>query len=375
MDVGCISVPFEVKFATSGARTSGSFEGYGAVFNNQDSHGDVIEPGAFRESLAERERQGRPLPSMYKMHGAVLFPGNKHEPIGVWDEMSEDTRGLHVKGHLIGLDTEEGKWNLAQLRERALRGLSIGYGVPPHGAKMGSGKPGEPKRYLKTLNLREVSLVDDPSNSAAWVTHVKRRAGGDDVSGLGVIRGYATRHGKRIVSQDGTVLMFSPGCFAHSIASSRPIRLLIDHDEEKLVTTSNGSLRLHSDHHGIAFHCELPSTKHGHSALDLLNRNNGHCAMSIGWREIVGRNASIEGLDVRVVEDADVYEITISERGLCPNSVCVLVGNSHTLPPLHDSLAMLSLTASAEAEQAKRESLHRLQHMVRNWNHYTGALR
>ncbi len=172
-DIGCRGVPFEVKFADDAP--AGSFEGYGAVYGNMDSHGDVIEPGAFAKSLLDRERAGRGLPPMYKMHGGRLFPGNRHEPIGVWEAMSEDVAGLHVKGRLIGLDTEQGKWNHAQLREGGLKGLSIGYGVLPNGSKNGSGRAGEPKRYLKMLHLKEVSLVDDPSNALAQVYRMKSR--------------------------------------------------------------------------------------------------------------------------------------------------------------------------------------------------------
>lgn len=172
MEFGCFGAPFEVKFADDEAAAPGSFEGYGAVFGNIDSHGDVIEPGAFAKSLLDRARDGRALPPMYKMHG--IMSGNRHEPIGVWEHMAEDTNGLHVKGRLIGLDTEQGKWTLAQLREGALKGLSIGYRVPPNGSKKGSGRPGEPLRTIKSAMLREVSLVDDPSNALSRVYSMKR---------------------------------------------------------------------------------------------------------------------------------------------------------------------------------------------------------
>ncbi|WP_371346478.1 HK97 family phage prohead protease [Ancylobacter sp. IITR112] len=175
MELGLVGVPFEIKFASDEAPV-GSFEGYGAVFGNIDSHGDVIEPGAFAKSLLDRERSGRSLPPMYKMHGAMT--GNRQEPIGVWEAMSEDANGLHVKGRLVGLDTEQGKWTYAQLREGALKGLSIGYRVPPSGSRKGSGRAGEPLRYIKSALLREVSLVDDPSNVLARVYSAKMA--GDD---------------------------------------------------------------------------------------------------------------------------------------------------------------------------------------------------
>lgn len=170
MELNVVGVPFEIKFASDEA-PAGSFEGYGAVFGNTDSHGDVIEPGAFAKSLLDRERAGRGLPPMYKMHGAIT--GNRTDPVGVWEAMSEDANGLHVKGRLVGLDTEQGKWTYAQMREGALKGLSIGYKVPPAGSRKGTGRPGEPLRFIKSALLREVSLVDDPSNILARVYSAK----------------------------------------------------------------------------------------------------------------------------------------------------------------------------------------------------------
>jgi hypothetical protein len=170
MEFGCIGTSFDVKFVEDDGKAVGSFEGYGAVFGNIDSHGDVIEPGAFSASLLKAQREGRPLPSMYKMHGM-----DELEPIGVWEEMREDSNGLYVKGRLVGLETEKGRWTYAQLKEGALRGLSIGFNIPPHGSKSGSGKPGEPRRYIKAVNLREVSLVDHPSNALAFVREMKAR--------------------------------------------------------------------------------------------------------------------------------------------------------------------------------------------------------
>ncbi|MCS0501613.1 HK97 family phage prohead protease [Ancylobacter mangrovi] len=170
MELSVIGVPFEIKFAADEA-LAGTFEGYGAVFGNVDSHGDVIEPGAFTKSLLEMERAGRGLPPMYKMHG--MTTGNRTDPIGIWEAMSEDANGLYVKGRLVGLDTEQGKWTYAQMREGALKGLSIGYRVPPGGSRRGSGRTGDPLRTIKSVILREVSLVDSPSNVLARIYSAK----------------------------------------------------------------------------------------------------------------------------------------------------------------------------------------------------------
>ena len=79
---------FEIKFA--GDETTGEFTGYAAVFGEPDSFGDVVEPGAFKRSLTEHKSQGT-QPAMFWQH-------RQDEPIGVWQEMSEDGRGLKVRG-------------------------------------------------------------------------------------------------------------------------------------------------------------------------------------------------------------------------------------------------------------------------------------
>lgn len=170
MNLDFIGAPIEYKFAED-KDPVGTFEGYGAVFGNTDSGGDRVEPGAFAASLLMREREGRGLPPMYKMHGRAL--GGKDDPVGLWMAMSEDANGLYVKGRLVGLDTDQGKWTYAQMKEGALRGMSIGYKVPPNGSRKGSGKAGEPLRYIKQAYLREVSLVDDPMNVLAQVYAMK----------------------------------------------------------------------------------------------------------------------------------------------------------------------------------------------------------
>lgn len=159
----------EVKFAADeiDAKT-GEFAGYGAVFGNVDSHGDVIPPGAFKETLGEWDRRGR-LPSMKLMHGTALNPFTGDDlPIGKWLEMKEDGRGLFVKGRLSGLDTDYGRRIHGLMRDGILDGLSIGYK-----ARRFTRLTGPAKRQLDSVGLFEVSLVDDPSNDRARLTDVK----------------------------------------------------------------------------------------------------------------------------------------------------------------------------------------------------------
>jgi HK97 family phage prohead protease len=155
--------PLEIKFGEPD-EPAGTFTGYGSVFGNMDSHGDVIVPGAFKNSLATYEAQGRKL-SMYMQHGF-----SDERPVGVWDSAVEDSKGLLMKGRLLGLETETGKYNYALVKGGAMRGLSIGFRV----AKADyPNEPGKPRRMIKEINVHEVSLVDQPSNPLAQVDSVK----------------------------------------------------------------------------------------------------------------------------------------------------------------------------------------------------------
>ncbi|GAN68322.1 phage head maturation protease [Acetobacter orleanensis NRIC 0473] len=165
-------VPFEFKAAAGAEGAEGLVEGYGSVFGNVDSHGDVILPGAFAKSIAERKSQGRTLP-MHVMHG--IFGGDGI-PAGVWHDVQEDGKGLRVKGKISGVNTDAGQLLYQRVKDGALGGLSIGYSLPDGGSVKMS-EPGGPKRQIKQANLFEVSLVDDPSNALARVAELKRSGG------------------------------------------------------------------------------------------------------------------------------------------------------------------------------------------------------
>jgi len=139
-----------------------SFSGYGAVFGNVDSYGDVIAPGAFAKSLATQYSEGS-QPLMFLNHDAF---GSL--PIGRWTEMAEDGHGLKVHGEL--LDTQMGRDTYTALKAGAINGLSIGFRPIEFATRS---KPDEPRRTLKAVDLIEVSVVTLPANQKARVQAVK----------------------------------------------------------------------------------------------------------------------------------------------------------------------------------------------------------
>jgi len=166
---------FECKFTESGADPAGTFEGYGAVFNNEDDGGDMLLPGCCSSTLAQHKSAGT-MPKMLLQHGSMginPFGGNDpmaDVPIGKWTMMAEDGHGLQVKGRLINLDTERGKTIYGAMKEGELNGLSIGYKATDF---VRGTKPNEPRRQVKAINLFEVSPVTFPMNRLARVGSVK----------------------------------------------------------------------------------------------------------------------------------------------------------------------------------------------------------
>jgi len=122
-------------------------EGYASLFGMADQGGDVVEAGAYGRSLKALADGGRKV--------RMLWQHDPREPIGVWEEVREDARGLWVKGQLL-TDVARAREAAALIRAGAIDGLSIGYRTRT-AAKDGAGR-----RHLTEVELWEVSLVTFP---------------------------------------------------------------------------------------------------------------------------------------------------------------------------------------------------------------------
>lgn len=149
---------FERKFARfSEALTVADgtvIEGYASLFGKSDQGGDIVEAGAYAASLAALAQQG----SRVKM----LWQHDPKEPIGVWDELREDTRGLWVKGRLL-TEITRGAEAAALIAAGAIEGLSIGYRTKR--SRQGAGG----NRILSQVDLWEVSVVTFPMLPSARI--------------------------------------------------------------------------------------------------------------------------------------------------------------------------------------------------------------
>lgn len=140
-------------------RAATTIAGYASLFGIRDGAGDRVLPGAFAKSLKSRQLA----------RVAMLWQHDPAQPIGRWERIVEDGRGLWVVGRLADGVTRASE-AAALIHSGALSGLSIGFR-----AIRASKAPRTGERVLSEIDLWEVSLVTFPQMEAARVRLVEPR--------------------------------------------------------------------------------------------------------------------------------------------------------------------------------------------------------
>jgi HK97 family phage prohead protease len=152
---------FEVKFAGDPAAGAGTIEGYISAYGPPaDLYGDIIQKGAFDQSLAEHRSQGS--------EPALLWCHDMARPIGKWTSFRSDDYGLLARG-VVNLASDAGKQAHAHLLAGDVSSLSIGYLVPADGYQHQAGGT----RLLTRIDLLEASIVPIGANRRSRITKIK----------------------------------------------------------------------------------------------------------------------------------------------------------------------------------------------------------
>lgn len=154
----------QVKAGPSDGLDEGQFVGYASVFGNKDSYGDIVQPGAFKETLADWEAATDNLPVLW---GHDM--GDPFSNIGVVTAAEEDERGLKVTARL-DLDNPKAAQVYRLLKNRAVGQMSFAYDVLE-----GHSVDDEQGGYysLDKLKLYEVSIVPIGANQETEILAVK----------------------------------------------------------------------------------------------------------------------------------------------------------------------------------------------------------
>lgn len=149
-----LNLPFEVKQISDEDPVFFTFEGYASTFGNVDLGDDIVEKGAFIDSL----RKSPEVP--------ILWQHNMNEPVGKSIDLFEDNRGLYIKAKLPKKDTLVSGRIIPQIEIGSIKEMSIGFFIEDFEIK-------EDLRILKKINLFEVSLVTKAMNPRAQLTGFK----------------------------------------------------------------------------------------------------------------------------------------------------------------------------------------------------------
>lgn len=156
------SIVAEVKALGDG--DAAEFEAYASVFGNRDCYGDVVQKGAFAASLKAWSEKGAPIP--------LLWGHNMADPdynIGMVKSAVEDDHGLRV---VCQLDTDSPKGAQVHrlLKQGRVREMSFAFATTS--SEYGE-LDGEPVRFLKEVDLFEVSVVPLGANPETEILAVK----------------------------------------------------------------------------------------------------------------------------------------------------------------------------------------------------------
>jgi HK97 family phage prohead protease len=165
-------------------------EGYGATYGNTDHANDVFEKGSFAEALQQHRKLGS--------KPAMLFGHDHQQPLGSWERVVEDSKGLFVRGRLA-LKVAKAREVFELLRAGAIH-LSVGFSPAQDGTKLD--RKGV-RHIFKVDRLAEISLVSMPANPMAKITgHKQERptCRKEFEHALRDMCGFSARESKRIAS-------------------------------------------------------------------------------------------------------------------------------------------------------------------------------
>lgn len=140
----------------------GYIKGYGAVFNNIDLYNDIIEPGAFADTLFNSKKNNKKI--------KFLLNHDFSQPIGNITKIKEDDKGLYFEAQLV-LDLPEAQKTYTYLKNDLVDSFSIGYNAVDYYMD-----EEHDIRHLLKVNLREISVVFNPANEQAKIISVKSEA-------------------------------------------------------------------------------------------------------------------------------------------------------------------------------------------------------
>ena len=128
-----------------------------------DSYGDIIDPGAFTETIKKREESGHPFPLCWNHDFSAV--------IGAVDSVKDTEKGPFIEAHF--LDTQLAQDVRKMLQSGAVYQFSFAYDVLGNRAPTQEEQEKGVTNVLTKVDVFEISVVTVPANQNAVATEVK----------------------------------------------------------------------------------------------------------------------------------------------------------------------------------------------------------
>ena len=152
------------KSFESALEESGTISGYFSTYDKSpDSYGDIIEPGAFTETLAKRKETGHPFP--------LCWNHDLDQIIGTVDTIEDTDKGPLMTASFFDTPLAQEKREI--VKSGCVYQFSFAYSVTAWREPTADEKAAGVMNVLTGVDLFEVSIVPIPANQNAVMTEVK----------------------------------------------------------------------------------------------------------------------------------------------------------------------------------------------------------
>lgn len=152
------------SFALKSDEGAGTISGYFSTYDRiPDSYGDVIEKGAFTETIEARKESGHPFP--------LCWNHDLNQIIGAVDTIEDTEHGPLMTAHFFDTALAQEKREL--VKQGVVYQFSFAYDIKGWERPSAEEEKNGIYNILTKLDLFEVSIVPIPANPRAEVTDVK----------------------------------------------------------------------------------------------------------------------------------------------------------------------------------------------------------
>lgn len=152
------------SFALKSDEGAGTISGYFSTYDRiPDSYGDVIEKGAFTETIEARKESGHPFP--------LCWNHDLNQIIGAVDTIEDTEHGPLMTAHFFDTVLAQEKREL--VKQGVVYQFSFAYDIKGWEKPSAEEEKNGIYNILTKLDLFEVSIVPIPANPRAEVTDVK----------------------------------------------------------------------------------------------------------------------------------------------------------------------------------------------------------